>query len=226
MKKHLHLSVSLLGILLLFNVLSSCKTTQFNAQIQVKSLKANDLEESISGQDELMLAYTLTAYDEHDKSATTLTGVWGVEKVKKNQVFESVAFKPIQLDIPPKGRLVASLILIEVEDYNKTQKLIDDIRKANSIAGIPSVILEAGESFTPLRYLTYAIMAAGLSVKGMKYFDADDILGEHMFELKASDVAKGKRLYGVPVTFKDKNLLDTYHYELVYDLALKSIRLR
>lgn len=218
----------LFRILVAFAMLGlySCKSTQLVGHLQPQELKAVDIEEELSGQDELLLAYTLTTFDAAGKPTNSITGTWGVQAVRKGQVIPLKAFKPIEVPVPAKGRLVASLVLLEIEDYNKAQQFLEGLRKANAVAGIPSVVLDAGEAATPLRYLSWAIMAAGVSVKGVKYFDGDDVLGQHEFVLKASDLKSDQQLHRVPVVFKDKNYTDSYHYEINYELTFKTIRQR
>lgn len=209
-----------------FLALCSCKSTQLIGHLQPRELKALDIEEDLSMQDELLLAYTLTTFDAQNKPVNSLTGTWGVESARKGQVFVGKSFRPIEIPVPAKGRLVASLVLLEIEDYNKAQQFVEGLRKANAVAGIPSVVLDAGEAATPLRYLSWAIMAAGVSIKGVKYFDADDLLGQHEFVFKASDLKSGQQVHRVPVVFKDKNYADSYHYEINYELTFKTIKQR
>ncbi|MFN8355472.1 MAG: hypothetical protein U0Y10_13530 [Spirosomataceae bacterium] len=186
-----------------------------------QSLKAIDLEETLTGSDEILMVYSLTAFDQNKKITSTTNRVWGVEKVTTNQLFGKEKFVPVQLAIPPKGQIEASVILLEIENYQKAQQLIEKLRKANGLATIPMMALEVGEAATPLRYLTIALSVLGESLKMAAYFDTNDLLGEQTYLLSTSELKKKNFQMRIPVTFKDKHLTGTYEYQLVYDLTVK-----
>lgn len=200
-------------------ILGACKPTQFVATLQPQSLKAIDLEETLTGADEILMVYSLTAVNAQNQLIDTKNQVWGVEKIIKNQVIGQAKFIPVHLDVPANGQIRANVIVLEIENYQKAQQLIDKLRKANGLATIPMMALEVGEAATPLRYITLALSLIGESLKYANYIDTDDLLGEHQYLLDAKQFKKSGFRLQIPVTFKDKHLAETYEYQLVYELT-------
>ena len=212
----------LLQTILFGCILSACKPTQFVSTLQPQSLKAIDLEETLTGADEIMLVYSLTAVSAQNQLIGTKNQVWGVEKITKNQTINHEKFIPVHLDVPANGQIQANVIVLEIENYQKAQQLIDKLRKANGLATIPMMALEVGEAATPLRYVTLALSLIGESLKYANYIDTDDLLGEHQYLLDAEQLKKNGFRLRIPVTFKDKHLAETYEYQLVYELTTQA----
>jgi hypothetical protein len=223
MDSNLQYNTTKLLLAILFSLLlGACKPTQFAVTLQPQSLKAIDLEETLTGADEVMLVYSLTAVNAQNQLIGTKNQVWGVEKITKNQVIGQEKLISVHLDVPAKGQIQANVILIEIEDYQKAQQLIDKLRKANGLATIPMMALEVGEAATPLRYVTLALSLVGESLKYANYIDTDDLLGEHQYLLDAERLKKNGFRLRIPVTFKDKHLAETYEYQLVYELTTQA----
>lgn len=215
--------------LLFFLFCIACKTTKpvlqttnsqiisqdIFVQLQINQIKAIDLEESISMADELMLNYSMASFDESGKAIEVVNGAWGVEKAKKGQVF-SEKFKPIQLKMPPKGKIIASVILTEIDDYEKAKAVITSINKLGGLAQGVAALIELGSYETPLAFVAGTLQAAGLGIKLVDHFDNDDILGSDIRQISANDFS---RTVTIPLVFKGKVLLDKYHYQMSYSLV-------
>src|SRR4051794_31800847 len=111
--------------------LSCTRQPALTAELTPRSLKAVNLEETLTRRDELMMAYSLTSYDAQNKAVAVVNGGWGVESVQKDQQLDLQATapqgehnpaNPISLVIPRNGRIVASLVLIEVDNYNQARQ--------------------------------------------------------------------------------------------------------
>lgn len=185
-------------------------------QLQINQIQAVDLEESISMADELMLNYSMASFDESDKAIEVVNGVWGVERAKKGQVFLAEKFKPIQLKMPANGKIIASVILTEIDDYEKAKTIIASINKLGGLAQGVATLIELGSYETPLAFVTGTLQAAGLGIKLVDHFDNDDILGSDIRQISANDFSK---TVTIPLDFKGKVLLDKYHYQMSYSLV-------
>jgi hypothetical protein len=216
--------LTILGALTLF---SACSTSQHTlTSLSVNSLKALDLEEDLSGSDELMMAYSLTSFDEKGKAIATINGSWGIQETKKNQKFTEVAFRPIELEMPKNGRIMASLVLIEVDDYEKALKTLDGIKRYHEIVKIPAGIAELADvTQTPLKYISIGLSAVGVGFKLVDRLDQDDLLGQHKTELSYAKALTTPVVH-VPLKFTGKNLGSSYDYELAYDLRSKTIKVK
>lgn len=198
------------------------------AELAPRTLKAVNLEETVSLRDEVMLAYSLTSYDAAGKPVAVVNGAWGVQPIKKGEQLTLTNAAPIQLPLPRNGRVVASLVLIEVDDYAQAQQTLAQVRKVHNLVSAPAaLLLTATELLTPLKYVTAGLAAAGVGFQLVDRLDNDDLLGQSSSELREADVRRtGQTSLRVPARFSGQNLRDSFEYELVYDLVLKSFKIQ
>jgi hypothetical protein len=188
--------------------------------LQPQSLKANSLEEIVDRKDEILLAYALSAFDEKNQLVSTQNGAFGVEKIQKGQVVGTDRFVPVSLPVPVRGRLVATIALIEVEDYAQSQQFVDRVRKVTGLAGGAATLLQATELSNPIGYLLLSLQAAGIALQNTKYFDADDVLGTDTFTIPGDQLRK-PALFRIPKRFRGTQRLSRYDYELTYEVTLR-----
>jgi len=198
------------------------------AELRLKSLKANDLEESLSRNDEVMLAYSLTAFDHTNQLVGVVNNAWGVQTMTQGLTATLAGQPPVQIQIPKGGKVVASLVLIEVDNYAEAQAMVTRIQRVNRWVQVPAGFLALGvQALTPLKYVTMGLTAAGLGVQLADRLDDDDLLGQSSVELRDAELQKsGQKLIRVPARFRGENLRDSFDYQLEYDLALRRVRLR
>ncbi len=217
-----------LSTILVLSLMACARQTAFTAELQPRTLTALNLEETLSRRDEVMLAYSLTAYDARNKAVAVVNGAWGVETVKKGQrITLPPNARPIHLTMPRHGRLVASMVLIEVDDYSRTSEMLSQIQKIHNIVSVPvGLLLSATEVLTPLKYVTAGLMAAGLGLKVTDHLDTDDVLGQSSTDIRDDAVRQRKQpVIHVPAQFTGQHLRDRFQYELTYDVALKTVKL-
>lgn len=217
----------LLSILLL----SACASQKpLTAEMKLNALKAINLEETFSRKDELMMTWSLTAFDAQNRLVGVASSAWGVEKVKKGATLSFANQAPVQLTIPKGGKVVASLVLIEVDDYSQAQQLIKRIRDVNGWIQVPAGFFELGtELLTPLKYVTTALTAAGLGLQLTDRLDKDDVLGQSSVELFNNAEArkkKGPSVVHVPARFSGRHLRDSFEYQVEYDIQLKRMKIK
>jgi hypothetical protein len=221
----------LIAIILLFTSCKSTKpiaTTQTQAiqkdrviSLQVKSLKAIDLEEELTLADEVVLTYSLTAVDENNKILEVANGSWGVESMKKGQIVLGEKFQPLLLNIPAKGKVISSVILMEIDDYQKAQNIVNKINTVGGLGKIPAMFVSLGEYETPLAVVFASLQAAGIGLKAVDNYDKDDLLGQKKYDVYTSTLPQTPKTYPVNLVFKGEHLKNTFHYELSYDLMIK-----
>ncbi|GAB2544290.1 hypothetical protein [Spirosoma aerophilum] len=227
--------ISLISLIAVLTITGCVRQPALVAELTPRSLKAVNLEETISRRDELMMAYSLTSYDATNKAVAVVNGGWGVETVKKDQQLdlrtpaqEHSAAKPIQLELPRNGRIVASIVLIEVDDYEQAKQTMAKIQKVHNLIALPAgLLLTATELLTPLKYVSAGLVATGVGLQLLDKLDNDDLLGQSSVELRDADVRRKKqRFVRVPATFTGKNLNDPFTYQLEYDITLKSVKIQ
>lgn len=221
---YLYIILTILGF-------TSCKSTksitenkakkpdQF-AVFQVKSLKAINLEEELTLADEVVLTYSLTAVDENNKVVQVANGSWGVERMKKGQIALEDKFKTIELQIPVKGKVLSSVVLTEIDDYQKAQSLVKKINEVGGLGKIPAMFISLGELQTPLALVFASLQAAGIGLKAVEKFDKDDLLGQSTFELKVSTLSATEKMYPINLIFEGEHFKNTFKYELNYELKI------
>ncbi len=213
-------------LLIFFTLLISSCTRQTLTSMQIMRLEAVDLEETLTRRDELMMAYSLTSFDAAGKAVAVSNGSWGIVEAKTGQVFSEKDFQSIQLPLPKNGKIVATLALVEVDDYAKAQKTLATIRKYHDFIKIPAALAELADvALTPLKYLSLGLSAAGVGFQLADRLDADDILGQNSTELLYQKAVANPSLK-VPLTFKDSHLKSSFHYELFYELRSQTVRMK
>jgi hypothetical protein len=216
--------------LLIVLLVSACSSQKpLTAEMKLNSLTAVNLEETISRKDELMMTWSLTAFDSKNRLVGVASSAWGVEKVKKGAVLSFLNQAPVQLAIPKGGKIVASLLLIEVDDYTQAQQFIKRIRDINGWIQVPVGFFELGtELLTPLKYVTTALAAAGMGIQLTDRLDKDDVLGQSSVELRESnnDPKKKESVVHVPARFSGRHLRDSFEYQVEYDIQLKRIKIK
>ena len=220
-------------IYLIFLILgfTSCKSTksiieskakkpdQF-AVFQVKSLKAINLEEELTFADEVVLTYSLTAIDENNKVVQVANGSWGVESMKQGQVALGDKFKNIELQIPLKGKVLCSVILTEIDDYQKAQNMVKKINEFGGLGKIPTMFISLGELETPLAVVFASLQAAGIGLRAAEKFDRDDLLGQSTFDLNVLSLSNSQKMYPINLVFEGEHLKNKFKYELNYELKI------
>jgi hypothetical protein len=208
-------------------VVSACQPSlQTLTQLQVTRLQAVELEERVSRSDELLMAYAITSLDASGRAVETVNGSWGIQPARRGQVFEENVFPPVRLAVPKNGKIIASLVLVEVDDYDSARKTLTDIRKYHDIIKVPAGLAELADvALTPLKYLSLGLAAAGVGFQLADRLDNDDMLGQHSTELTYGQ-AQSTPAVKVPVQFKGSSLGMAYHYELTYDLRTSTVRVK
>ena len=214
-------------------IIACTRQPVLTGELLPRSLKAVNLEETLSRRDELMMAYSLTSYDAQNKPVAVVNGGWGVVSVQKGQQLdlqtngESRA-NPISLDLPRKGRIVASLVLIEVDNYDQAKQTLAKIQKIHNLVAVPmGLLLTATEVLTPLKYVSAGLVASGIGLQLVDKLDEDDVLGQSSVTLYEANVRQKKqRFMQVPAVFSGKNLNDSFAYQLQYDILFKSVKIR
>ncbi|HEV7350135.1 hypothetical protein [Telluribacter sp.] len=207
--------------------MASCQASrQTLTSLQVTSLKALDLEETVSRSDELLMAYALTTIDAGGKAVETVNGSWGIQDTRQGQTFDEKTFQLIQIRIPKGGKLIASLVLVEVDDYDRARRTLTEIRKYHDIVKVPAGLAELADiALTPIKYLSLGLSAAGVAFQLADRLDNDDMLGQHSTELTYQK-ATATPLVQVPLQFRGGSLGTTFHYELAYDLRTSTVRVK
>lgn len=233
------MQIRLIPLMLAIGILfqwSCTRQPSLTAELTPRSLQAINLEETLSRRDELMMAYSLTSYDAKNKAVAVVNGGWGVESAQKGQFLDLQAppqddhnpAKPISLNIPRNGRIVASLVLIEVDDYNQARQTVAKIQKIHNLVALPvGLLLTAAEVLTPLKYVSAGLVASGAGLQLLDKLDDDDLLGQSSVELKEAEIRqKNQRFIRVPAIFTGQKFKDSFEYRLEYDILLKSVKIQ
>jgi hypothetical protein len=221
-------------IFLSFILFTACKTTKPVASssstpvlkdekivtLQVKSLEAINLEEDLTFADEVVLTYSLTAVDENNKVIQVANASWGVESMKKGAIVLKERFKPIELIVPSKSKVLSSVVLTEIEDYKKAQNTVQKINSFGGLSKIPALFLTLGEYETPLAVVFASLQAAGIGLQAAERFDKDDLLGQSTFEIKMDMVSKPRELIPVDLNFEGEHLKNSFQYKMKYELLI------
>ncbi len=222
---------NLIKSLITILVFTSCKTTKPVAStpvlkdektitLQVNSLEAVNLEEDWTFADEIVLTYSLTAVDENNKVIKVANGSWGVESMKKAQIALKDRFKPIELIVPAKSKVLSSVVLTEIEDYKKAQNTVLKINSFGGLSKIPALFISLGEYETPMAVVFASLQAAGIGLQAAERFDKDDLLGQSTFEVKMDTISMAKQIVPIDLNFEGEHLKNSFQYKMKYELII------
>lgn len=212
-------------------IFTSCKSTkpvvstlilkdQKRVTLQVNSLEALNLEEDLTLADEIVLTYSLTAVDENNKVIKVANSSWGVESMKKGSLVLKERFKPIELIVPLKSKVLSSVVLTEIEDYKKAQNTVLKINSFGSLSKIPTLFISLGEYETPMAVVFASLQAAGIGLKAAERFDKDDLLGQSTFEVKMDTISRAKQTIPINLNFEGEHLKNSFQYKMKYELII------
>lgn len=222
---------NLIKLLIALLIFTSCKTTKPVASLpalkndktvtlQINSLEAINLEEDLTFADEIVLTYSLTAVDENNKVIQVANGSWGVESMKKGALVLKERFKPIELIVPSKSKVLSSVVLTEIEDYKKAQNTVLKINSLGGLSKIPALFISLGEYETPMAVVFASLQAAGIGLKAVERFDKDDLLGQSTFEVKMDTISRVKQLIPIDLNFEGEHLKNSFQYKMKYELII------
>ncbi len=207
--------------LFLLLALAACKNQSRRSPVWVKfqpaSLKAVSIQEKVTRQDELMLAYSLSVLDDNNQLINTQNGAWGVQRTKKGDQFNT--FPGLSIEVPPRCRVVATTVLMEIDDYSKAQKLVNDIRKYTGYAGAAASLLQVTELTNPVGYFLVSLQAAGLVLNNSNRIDPDDLLGSFSRTYTHEEVQNMNTVQTIPLKFSADGRFDSYEYQLSFQIS-------
>lgn len=228
------LGLLLVGISLAFTSCKSSKAVVNNTQTQtvavkqdkfveisIKSIEALDLEEDLSFADEITLTYSLTLLDDNKKIMKAVNASWGVESIKKGEIIKGDKFKKLEIQVPEQGKLLSSVILMEIDDYQKAVSTVKKINELGGLAKIPATIINIAEYETPLAVVFASLQAAGYGLKIAEQYDKDDLLGQSSFELKLDSLNPTQKIYPVVLNFEGEHFKNTFRYKINYELKIR-----
>ena len=206
---------------------SSCKhpaQRSLAAQMSIESLKAQNIEETLSGEDEVLLTYSMTIYNKNDKMFSVVNGTWGITEMKNGSSYAPQSFTPIEAVVPPGGRVVMALALTEIDDYDIAKQTVNKLKAvSNSIHFPDAVELLLPEVGTAIKVIKTSFSVAGIAVDVVSFLDNDDLLGQDLHQVSQEAIQKGNRSFKVPLVFKGSNWGDKYEYTLDYSLKLQEL---
>lgn len=219
-------TLSFIVLVFLLNGISGCKPPQRSlaAQMSIASIKAINIEETLSGQDEILLTYSMTIYNKNNKMHSVVNGTWGITEMKSGNGYTAESFMPIESVVPPGGRVVMAVALTEIDDYDKAKQAVSRLKSvSNSIHFPDAVELLLPEVGTAIKVIKTSFSVAGIAVEVVGFLDNDDLLGQDLHQVSQEAIQKGNRSFKVPLVFKGSNWGDKYEYTLEYDLKLQEL---
>ncbi|PMD94680.1 hypothetical protein BWI97_16060 [Siphonobacter sp. BAB-5405] len=218
------LQVLVLGGLLVLSACTSQKrhSAPVSVSFQPTELKALTIQEKITRADEVMLAYSLSVLDENNQLTSTQNGIWGVQRVQKDDQFTN--FQGLSLSVPPKSKVVATVVLMEIDDYSRAQKFVGEIRKYTGVAGAVAGFFQVTELTNPVGYFLLSLQAAGLVLNQSRWIDPDDLLGADTKTYTYDELQKGLPVTITPLKFSNHSRLDRYEYRLQTRWSIQKTR--
>ena len=203
--------------------------------MQVNSLLAKAVQEKgvlgTQDGDELTLVYSLSSYDDKGTLISVNNGYWGTRTIAEGSLIKANEFDQIKVQIPREGKVIASLALIEIDDY-KGERRIAQVKSRTKAERQPKYLQVTSfaddQHLSPLQLISNSLGIAGYKNFISKHLtvSTNDDLGGTKKVIEASDLTKiQNQAKGIleTVELDGRQINENYLYLLKYGLNVSPI---
>lgn len=214
---------------------SSSPEAALEVSLKVNSLQAKEVQEKgmLGSQDgdELTLVYSLSAYDAKGTLISVNNGYWGTRTIAQGTLIKGEEFDPIRVRIPREGKVIASLSLLEIDDY-KGERRIAQVKSRTKKERQPSYMRVTSfaddQNLSPLQLVSQSLAIAGYKNFTSKHLtlSTNDDLGGTKKVLEAPDLDRIQKQPRGPqetVELDGRQINEDYLYVLKYNLEVSQI---
>jgi len=210
----------------------SSKENFLTQTVQVKSkqidlvlhpLIAHDIQENLSRYDELFITYSLSAIDQ-DSVLKAAHGTHYLGKVKKGDILSLDTLPGLKLDIKEGQKLGVQISLWEIDDYSKSQKLLNKVSLYSGTLQIPFALMEWSSASNPLGWILWGTKLSSMGLNFLASLDQDDLLGISEVVWTWDDLTFRNHSRIKRVHWKGLDSpVNSFYYELGYEIKIKDI---
>lgn len=159
--------------------------------LELIAMKAYDIQENLSGKDELFLEYNLVT-SKSGKILRMETASRYLGKIKQGGKIELDSLPPLRISLHPGEQLGVQISLWELDDYSKDIRLLNQVNRWGGVLQVPLMLVEWSSVSNPIAWFLWG---ARLGIVGLNYWskkDSRDLLGVSEMQWDYQDIPKGK----------------------------------
>lgn len=195
------------------------KSKQIN--LVLKQLVAHDIQENFTFHDELFVTYSLSVV-EKDCIVMATHASHVINKVKKGSKWYLDSIPSLNLEIKDGQKLGVQVALWEIDDYSKSQKLINKVSMVSGALQLPLTFIEWSSVSNPLGWFLWGTRLSSMGLGFLAKLDQDDLLGtsEVVWEWKDLPMRGATRFKRVQWQGENSSL-NSFHYEMGYEIKVR-----
>ena len=225
-------------ILLSFGLIMGCRSTksishvqQNNRKIdsskqvflQLGELKAHDIQENLTGHDELFLTFSVAKIS-NDSIVFAHYGSSMLGPVKKGSSLNLSTIPALKITLERGQILGIQVSLWEIDDYQKIQNALKSFHQVGGFLQIPVSLFEWSSVSNPLGWFLWATRVGGWGLDWLSKVDNNDLLGTSEIKWNWQDLPLGSSTRFKKVPWKGgKKGINDYYYEISYQIKIKDI---
>ena len=192
-------------------------------ELSMQEIKAIDIQEQITGHDEVLLAYQIGIIERDSLIYSRLSTVY-LGNAKQGQKLDLDTLSSLSLELKPGQALGIQMALWEVDDYQKMQKIVRQVNNVGGFLQIPIHMLEWSSVSNPLTWFLWGSRISGWGLDWWAYVDRNDLLGVSEITWNWNDIpTKNSTRYKRGTWKGGKRGLNEYVYSFAYQIKVKDI---
>jgi len=192
-------------------------------ELSMQEIKAIDIQEQITGHDEVLLAYQIGIIERDSLIYSRLSTVY-LGNAKQGQKLDFDTLSRLSLELKPGQALGIQMALWEVDDYQKMQKIVRQVNNVGGFLQIPIHMLEWSSVSNPLTWFLWGSRISGWGLDWWAYVDRNDLLGVSEITWNWNDIpTKNSTRYKRGTWKGGKRGLNEYVYSFAYQIKVKDI---
>ena len=192
-------------------------------ELSMQEIKAIDIQEQITGHDEVLLAYQIGIIERDSLIYSRLSTVY-LGNAKQGQKLDLDTLSSLSLELKPGQALGIQMALWEVDDYQKMQKIVRQVNNVGGFLQIPIHMLEWSSVSNPLTWFLWGSRISGWGLDWWAHVDGNDLLGVSEITWNWNDIpTKNSTRYKRGTWKGGKRGLNEYLYSFAYQIKVKDI---
>jgi hypothetical protein len=185
---------------------------------QLRSIKATDIQENISFQDELWIEYNLVAI-QSGKIIRVETASRFLGGIKQGAKIDLDSIPPLKISLNPGEQVGIQVSLWELDDYTKDQHLLHQVNRWGGMLQVPLMILDWSALTNPVSWFMWGTRIGSVGLDYWAKQDGRDLLGVSELQWDWSVLPKGKVTRYKRGNWKGgKRGLNTFQYSYSYEI--------
>lgn len=192
-------------------------------ELAMSDIQGIDIQEQLTGHDELLLTYQIGILERdslvYSKMATVYLG-----NAKQGQKIQLDTLSRVAVELHPGQVLGVQVALWEVDDYQKTQKVLRRVNQVGGFLQIPIYMMEWSSVSNPLSWFLWGSRIGAWGLDWLAQVDHNDLLGVSEITWDWNDLPANMATRYKRGNWKGgKRGVNAYIYSFGYQIKVKDV---